>query len=514
MMGLDLTYGAIAKSRNESAVNVLVIALALDDVGIRRRALHGLISRPEPRCYSHIVKFWDQLTAAEIDTLRSKADAFGPAIGEALGGNSADVLQAIAAAKALNLLVHVQRLIDLAESSDEPQIRQSAGQAVAKLVEPIGQQAHRNREQPSIRMPILCRLAESLNAYQTHQNQYILDAFLLISTWSDSEFDSMLSPDSPLENLLVNRLAQGDSPGMIELLGGFILRRRIPQAIAEVIMTRDDDSLRTGLLDAIGSEPSKTSLQNLSDCGMPRCCQGGELRLAELTAERHAAFTHISVATDNDPVRVLGVLCAALELDSPGIAVVVSTGLGKCAVPDADIWMRAALIVADGNAEAIEASPNARVLNKLIQLLEHTDDSIVRGVRRVLDPLFAENMIPRFKQLRSRSRQRLGRVILMIDADAINCVRDQLRHPVLSSRMDAILVAESLSIVDTLADSFAKIMTDDHQEARLRATEAMGLASGNPTKRILQDMLSKPPSAITDAVKIALQERETVDATA
>jgi len=246
---------------------------------------------------------------------------------------------------------------------------------------------------------------------------------------------------------------------------------------------------------------------------MPRCCQGGEACLAELSPEHHAAFTHISVATDNDSVRVLGVLCAALQLDSPDIASVISAGLGTCTVPDAEIWMRAALIVADGDAEAIEGNSNARVLNKLIQLLDHPDDSIVRGVRRVLEPICAKNMIPRFRQLRWNSRQRLGRVIMIIDSDAIDSVRDGLRHPVLSHRLDAIIVAEALSIVDALSDSFAKITTGDHQEARLRATEAMASADGDATKLILQDLLSKPPGAITDAAKIALQEREEAEAT-
>ena len=97
----------------------------------------------------------------------------------------------------------------------------------------------------------------------------------------------------------------------------------------------------------------------------------------------------------------------------------------------------------------------------------------------------------------------------MIDPDAIERVRDALRHPVLKNRLEAIAMADALAVVDLLSDAFTHIAREDHQEARVRAAEVMSDATGDATLRLLQEMTDLPECPVRDAALAALEQRQT-----
>jgi hypothetical protein len=101
---------------------------------------------------------------------------------------------------------------------------------------------------------------------------------------------------------------------------------------------------------------------------------------------------------------------------------------------------------------------------------------------------------------------------MMIDPDAIDRVHDALRHPVLERRLEAITMANSLALVDLLADSFSHISSKDHQRARICAAEAMGEASGDETLQLLESMVRMPVSPVRDAAASALERRQNMQA--
>jgi hypothetical protein len=97
---------------------------------------------------------------------------------------------------------------------------------------------------------------------------------------------------------------------------------------------------------------------------------------------------------------------------------------------------------------------------------------------------------------------------MQIDPKALDQVRDGLRHPVLTNRLDAIAMADALGAVDMLGDAFTHIAREDHQEARIRAAEAMATASSDETMQLLKEMLKLPPCPVRDAAIIAIERRQ------
>jgi hypothetical protein len=415
------------------------------------------------------------------------------------------VITAMEAAQALELNRLLPELILLAESSASRTIKQRATEAVLAMVGPLGADARCDRNQPTVRGPVVSRLADSVRRFAMHRNEALVDAFLMASTWGDSDLRQMLS-DGPQLELIFRRLAESADAGVIDLLAGFIRRRNVHDRIGRTIQSRRDEAFRDALLRKIGGEPTATVLRNLHDIGMPAVCRGGEALLDSIAPHYRAALIHLYVAANSDIVETLHLIAATVER-STGCETAAAIGFSRCEVPNVEFWMRAAVPVADGDETMIAADDNARLLKRLIDLLDHGDPAIVRGVRRVLGPLHADEMLSRFASLRPRSRRRMGRVVMMIDPDAIDRVRDALRHPVLRHRLEAIAMADALAVVDLLSDSFEHIAREDHQEARIRAATVMSQAHGAKTLQLLHEMIDLPECPVRDAAIQAIQRR-------
>jgi hypothetical protein len=292
------------------------------------------------------------------------------------------------------------------------------------------------------------------------------------------------------------------------LLAGFVRRRNLHDQIGQVIQSRDDETFRDALLRKISAEPTATAIRNLGEIGMPKSCRGGENILNSIAPHYRAPLIHLYVAANQDYLETLHLIAATVERTGAGCETAAAIGFSRCEVPDVDVWMRAALPVADGDEELIAGDDNARLLKRLIDLLGHPDPALERGVRRILGPLHAGEMLHRFQSLRPRSRRRLGRVVMMIDPDAIARVRDALRHPVLNNRLEAIATADALAAVDLLTDAFEHIAREDHQEARIRAAAAMSEAQSDATMHLLEEMTNLPECPVRDAALDAIQRRK------
>ncbi len=510
MQGLTLTFDTLGKTRNEAAVEVLLAALWCDDAKTRGRALSTLLCRTEARACQKVLAGWDRLQAEELHALKQKKNWMAATIEQALVQGGQDVARAIRAARSLELTAVIGQLVMLAESSGSRPIRTLASDAILDIARPLGREARADRDQPTVRSPVLARLADSVRRFSMHHNEKLVDAFLLVATWGDGDFRQLISENSPQRDLIFKRLDESPCDSVNELLAGFIRRRRIPDRIAPIIKNRQHKNFRDALLVTIGNEPSATALRNLREIGLPDCCQGGETLMRELPPQCRAAMAHLSTATESDLLRNLHVVATAAEYGGPGCEAAAAVCFTRSEVPDIDTWMRAALPVADGDQTTIAANENARLLQRLIHLLDHPEAALVRGVRRILGPLHTEEMLHHLESLRPRSRRKLGQIITIIDPDALDRVRDALRHPVLGNRLAAIAAADALALVDLLSDSFERISRQDHQEARIRAAEAMSEATGQQTLALLREMVDLPESPVRDAAIAALGRRQTV----
>lgn len=516
MHGLELTYRILAESRNEAATDALARALPTAYPGTRRMILAALAHRQEPRAADLLLENWHHLNRVDQDVLAGKPRWMEDAVARAIESRS-HLENAFQAISALHLTGSFSEIVSIAESDSDSALRVEATKTVLRLADKQGAEARQERAHASVRGPMLARLVESVQQFPVHQNNHLVDAYLLASAWGDVRFRAWIQEASPIQKRLLARFSESKQVGLVDLLVGYLNRRQIPGEIAKAIVARDDDAMRFAILGAIGHKPSGTTLQNLQTMGVPPCL-GNPRRLFTIIDEKHrAALVHAYAAGSKDGVEVLQVVTEAVIRGGTHVVPAASLALSRCEIPDTDYFMRAAIPVAKAyengaTQEGLDLPPDGRLVKRLMDLLSHEDVGLARGARRVLGPLHAENMLPRFEGLRPRSRRRLGRIVMLIDDQALDRVRDALRHPVLERRLEAIATADALAAVEMLTDSFTRIVRDDHQAARVRAAEAMASARDKVTMGLLEEMVALPESQVHDAATEAIRIRRSAGA--
>ena len=508
MQGLSLTYQTLAQSRNQAASDVLVAAIESANSSLVTMAVSALVKRPDAHVTEDVLKRWEKLSKKDIAVLRKASPWMDAFVLQTLQSGAGDVERAIQAARDLQITTAIEPLVLLAESSSSQLIRKTASDAVLELVVPLGRVAREDNSNVSARNSVLSCLASSVNRFSMHRNEMLVEAFLCTTTSGDGDLRRMISDQGPAFELIGTRFKSSEHPAVIDLLASHICRRNLHSGMIDLIRNRTDDAFRDTMLDKIGSAPTGNTLKNLQQLGIPASCKNSSELMPNLDPSRRAALVHLYINADSDTISTMQTIVSAIKLGGPHCEAVAAKGLTSCEVMDIDFWMRAAVPVADNDAEEIACDENAQLLQDFIDLLDHPDAGILDGIRHILSPMHATAMLPRMATLRARSRRRIGRVVMMIDADAIERVRDALRHPVLDRRLEAIAMADSLALVDLLSDSFSHISTQDHQQARIRAAEAMGEASGSETMQLLQSMVQLPVSPVRDAAELAMQQRE------
>jgi hypothetical protein len=515
MQGLDLTFETLGKSRNDAAVEVMLATLDGPEATNRRRAIAALMCRRDPRASRLLLARWSELSEDEIELVRGRKTWMSPAIEAALGPAcdqttaSDETIKAIDAAEALALHTALPNLIQLSESVSVPDsaLRDRVNSAVKSIADQLGREARRDRDQRSLRTPVITQLSDSVRRFDTHGNDDLVEAFLIASTWGDGELRQMLADGGPSSNLICRVLQESPHPSVIELLVGFLRRRNLPDAITYILRKRPDATFRDAFLRSIGGDPSQVVLRHLQLIGVPRCLQGGESILRELPIDCRPALVHVHVAGNPDYVEALQLVAATAEQGTQDCLAAATMALSRCELPNPNAWMRAALHLSDDDQQSNEVDETARLLRRFVRLLDKCDPAFHRILHRSLSALHGSEMLPQFQSLRPRSRRRLGKVVMQIDPEALDQVRDGLRHPVLTKRLDAIAMADALGAVDLLGDAFTHIAREDHQEARIRAAEAMATASSDETMQLLEEMLGLPPCPVRDAAIVAIERR-------
>ena len=377
MQGQELTYSVLSRTRNEAAVEVLIAGLDSDlrehrDREHRDLALCTLMRRRKERGPAKLLARWQQLGTADQLLLRTRKIWYEGAVSQALKHRGADTLTVIAAAESLELTKFIPMLVEKAEAGKTEAIERRATTAVLKLAHILGSRARCDRDAPSIRLPALERLYRSLGNISQHGNAPLADAFLVLSLWGDIQFRKAMSEPTPIRKLILERFLESTHIGVLELLAGTIKRRQMDSNITALVRTRSDHAFRSVLLKSITPDPSPVVLKNLADIGMPASCLGDESLLGKINENQIPALLHLYAACGTDSIKTLHLIAAIAEKKTPALNSFILLALTQCAVPKSETIVRAALRIAN-DEEDVRHNEHARLLQRLIALLDHTD---------------------------------------------------------------------------------------------------------------------------------------------
>ena len=545
MSPLERTFELLRRSACDSAVESLCIAARSSDVRSRLLATQSLADCEHPAAAEWLVENWDNLDASQRTRALSKPDRLRDAISHyfdstgvtvpdnATKNNRSTVEASYAAprnrirttrmirvAGELNRETNastpalVNALLRLIEGCAED-VRESAEAVLIAVCRPIGRSARRSDSSISLslRTEVLERLTESLKRFERHRSHGVVDAFLHTATWTDSALQNALA-HRQLSGPMLERLSGSPSDDVADLLAGFISRPRFEPAIARLIEFTQNDTFGSRLLGAITDRPDAMTLRNMGELQYPQSLPLPTSDYEFESVAQRIAMIHLISASRIDPVtRIRDLL--KLFRDRGDVARAMGAALGRIEPPSTDWFIAAAVgrvieneASSDGPTEGLNFQTEDRQrLDQLIEFLQHGEPSLVRGAVRVLTPVHAGVVMNRFENLGEQERALVARVVTTVDPAAAETIAHRLRHPVLARRLEAIAAAESLGFVETLAKSFVRLSTEDHQQARIRAAEAMAQGDDETTRGLLMDMLALPESQVRDAAEASLRTR-------
>ena len=507
MNGLELTYQFLATTPNRAAVQLLVPAMQCQQPDVRRRALAALLRREPLEGGRAILCYWPHLEEDERVLLMDRGAWFREAVEESLGYGGQRTLTAIDVARSLSLYALAPLLIEKVESDASYAVRREALSAVLQMSALLGQAARQDRDRPSVRGPVLERLFESLLRHPIHRCDTLIDAYLACSSWSDSRLQATLAEAGPSADLLMRRLRDSQVAAVVALLAGYLRRRQIPAGIDALLRSRADAALRDALLEVVGQDLTTTLRRNLASLKLPACCRAPVAPLGSLAPAARVSLALVHAASDSDPVRVMSQIVTVLEQVPGETCPGLMQTLARLRFPDTDGLLRAAVLLSEDDPSSWAQDRQAVLLNQMLRLIDSPDAWVVRAVRAVLQPLHADAILGRLESLRPRTRQRLAAIVKRIDPQAAQRVHDQLRHPVMARRLEAIAATAAFDFADLLRQPLIDVAMNDHQQARLEAAAALGTGTGTETLEALQRLAGDVNGPVRDAAREALRTR-------
>lgn len=535
MSSLGVTFDILTTHSSPSAGEVLQLGATGDDQSTRQHCLRAMAHRKDVKSLNWLInrfeKYHDDLLSA-LTTNSGKLDAgyLGTAVTKQLakdGWNQAIGLRLIDMVDCLNQTAALARLIDIAQNHEDSLIRAASGEVTLSLASPLSKAVrHRgdgeriNPESERFRQSIAELLGAAVERYNNHRNTDLLDAFLVISDWNDALFQRLMSDESPTQETLLRRMRTSEHQSVLQLLAGFIRRRKIPGPVIGLLLRRHDAKFCETLLETITDNPTPVTAINLREYGLPDCLRGGESFMRSLGSDRDGAMCNAySIAMPHEPESIHLVI-AMLERGGPSAIRTAELCLKRIEAPQLADWIavledsleqQTAADTENDDSTALQQNTDynrpLQLLDELIALSDHESKPLAAAAQSLLTHLNTAEVLPIFGDLSPEVGKQLGRILMQTDSGTLDMIRQGLRHAVMQNRLDAIEFAESLGLVDLMIDPLRQIAQTDHQLAKLRTAQALAHGTGSQSEAVLRELCSIQDGSLRDAAVASMAER-------
>ncbi len=344
---LQTSFQLLGRAHNLAAVPALEYALRSTVTPVRIAALQALIQRGDRASIEVILRCIDLCDQEELSLLASHSNMLVGAVEAALDSSEIDSVlqrqQALVAIAKLRLTPLISRLVEVAESSNDPQ-QIVAIQLLKGLAEEMGQVARLALvPRPS---PFRDELLRSLNVaacrFVDHRIGALLEAWLSASHWEDPGFLGLFSPfQEPYEALLAKRLKTITKSQVGDLLCGCYWGESATVGALELFADWDDHESVRIFLDferRFGVTPAL--IKNLVLAPLPRVFSPDN-RNASLNALEHCSLLRVATQANLTPDVVLRVILNAIakpeHLQDEGVVSTAVRGMRSLGVLEASV---------------------------------------------------------------------------------------------------------------------------------------------------------------------------------
>ena len=507
--GLDRTFKLLETTPNGAAQEVLMAALRSDDLELRCRAIHGLLERRSFSGASQILQCWDDLTDEEIRAAQEHPAAMRAAVEEILQKpiSSPHWMTALDALRMLSLDELRPDISGRVEACADRRARGRILSVLTQCCSHVGDAARQGRDRPSIREPLVERLAESVRRADFHRCNGLTVAFLAASAWGDKPLRQLLEDQRLVEQHLREPLLNSKLPAILQLLAGFIRRRQIPESIRSIIETRSDAAFCEALLNQVILNSGKMTQRNLHTLDYLACWGDIDTLSRRVPSQLLRPLLVAHGANCKRPEDQLRVILDVLATGDASLDPPITIALEHVPPLDPAEVLDAALAIAQNPTSTGLFSPFQLVIAKLIDAINYPNPTVHQALRKILQPLDMGHFLDNIEMLHDGDRSHLGQLVQKLDDAAIETLTEAMRSPVMERRLHAIAAAMACRMVGPLEQAIIQLAETDYREVRMAAVSALAMGRTSDSVETLQQIAEGVAGSPRDAAQQALEHR-------
>ncbi len=515
---LNTTFRFLAKTENESAVEVLVKGLDCLHSPSQHGALSALLDRRTPDGHREIFRRLPTFDESCREIINERPERLVAAVSDAV--RQADTKGSKSACEAIITFKLFDALPALVEVLAEPEGRHTdlLATTILRLTEAYyaelsgADENHPSRKnQDVLRQRITASLESATRKFHRHQRTEPVEAYLLVAKPKSATFRSVLQRSNescykPIIDVLTNS-SQG---GVIRLLLGFLDDPQMPLVVTKVFGDRCDAKFIHHLSQAVGPRPLKAVVATLARLNKLAWATPEHPVFDELDEQGQAGAVWLLTGSSVNRPKVLEVLAYLLAEGKPGgrreaakalaqFEGAAANALAIKAINDDDPGVRAEII------KQLRPRKIPAAFSLLIRLVDNPEPEVQEALCAAMPEFNIRHFLDNFDSMPEALQPVAGHLVTKIDETAIEVITSEMQSQSPVRRRRATLAAIVMGVIPQLEEFVILLLTDEDHMVRIAAAKALADCKSVPTWEALRDALLDRSAIVQEAAEQSLE---------
>ena len=526
-VGLKRSLLTLVATPNGAATEVLAAALRSSSPTARVGAAKGLAARSDEDSHRQLLL---KLGDSQADVRRAVATPvvakrLRPVVIQSLQGDD-QVLCRRACRYAIDADDH-HTLGPIVDTAIRPDHHFAAGlcSAALRLARSLATTVEAKRlgeavpEDPAFaRRSAMISLGNAVDRFQEHQNLELVDAFLTLTTSTNSVLKRILGDEQhAAHRVLLDGLRSSHGFGAMDVLIQSIEDADALPLVLDIACERSDQTFTERLLRHVGPRPGVRAIYNAKKLkgfawGSPKERE----KLLQLTPAEQSAAMRLQTACDTDKADRIALASMLLREGGDLGRVAACEAIRRVKAPEIEGLLELGLKDTFPEVVAVSASqlrrqnyPNA--LKHLVSLLDHSAEVVVKAAQKALGEFSFESYRDVFEKLSPEQRSLAGRLVGRADPEAIEYVLADLKAPSAERRHDALELIHQMAVVDRVLDQVIAAIEDSNTLVRVAAATALGGSNEQRAIEALTNALDDKQPPVVAAAEAGLRSQDSLN---
>ncbi len=516
---LKSTLDFLARTENDAAVPVLLAALDASDPQLQEAALRALLERRSVLGQREIVRRLHRLPSKWKPILEERRSRLEKALRDALLGQDEqsrrNAFSAVVWLRQYDLLPVLLTLLESPQCPEPELVAETLLHLAQRLHEDLhGVRNYKDRRDPRrLRDFVLSALEKSIQRWNQHQRDEVLEAFLMLAPRDHVLLKRILGdPFHPCYLKILDFLAHSQREPILRLLLSYLDDPTAPSAALQTLARRTDLKFLQFLLSKIGARPSRTAATNLRRIERVAWADPKQGLLDQLNEAQQYSAVEFLTHTRVPRRQVFEALRHLAQRGKPAGRRAAVQALAQFPGAEANQLVLEALKDPDPQVQAAAVAqlrqrniPGA--LSMLVEALDNPHPLVRKAASEALPEFRFSRYLGSFDTLDDVSRQTTGQMVAKADPQALVQLRQELLARARSRRLRAVEMAVAMGVVPQVQNTLMQLLQDEDHLVRVEAVEALAHGEGSEVDEALRHALQDPSVLVQDAARAVLQRR-------